>query len=59
MASGGYQPNKPGKSEHRRQSNWQQSVSSDRDDAQSLNSLPSDMRINNWVSLNILRKVVS
>ncbi|XP_055893780.1 pericentriolar material 1 protein-like isoform X2 [Biomphalaria glabrata] len=49
MASGGYQPNKQGKTEPRRRSNWQRSISSDRDDAQSLNSLPtSDIRINNW-----------
>lgn len=48
MASGGYQPNKQTKGEPKRRSNWQRSVSSDRDDAQSLNSLPSDIRINNW-----------
>ncbi|KAH9492368.1 hypothetical protein Btru_026373 [Bulinus truncatus] len=49
MASGGYQPNKQAKSEQKRRSNWQRSISSDRDDAQSLNSLPtSDIRINNW-----------
>ena len=50
MASGGFQPNKQGKPEPKRRSNWHRSVSSDRDDAQSLNSLPSDIRINNWVS---------
>ncbi|XP_059147361.1 pericentriolar material 1 protein-like isoform X2 [Physella acuta] len=48
MASGGYQSNKQAKGEPKRRSNWQRSVSSDRDDAQSLNSLPSDIRINNW-----------
>lgn len=48
MASGGFQPNKQGKPEPKRRSNWQRSVSSDRDDTQSLNSLPSDIRINNW-----------
>ncbi|XP_005091182.1 pericentriolar material 1 protein isoform X2 [Aplysia californica] len=48
MASGGYHSNKQAKSETKRRSNWQRSVSSDRDDAQSLNSFPSDIRINNW-----------
>ncbi|CAG5115099.1 unnamed protein product, partial [Candidula unifasciata] len=48
MASRGYQPPKQGRPEPQRQTNWQRSFSSDREDAHSLNSLPGDMRINNW-----------
>ncbi|BFZ15137.1 hypothetical protein BsWGS_18177 [Bradybaena similaris] len=48
MASGGFRPNKSGKSQPKRRGNWKHSASSDRDDAQSLNSFLSDMRINNW-----------
>lgn len=49
MATGGGFPRlKQSKSETKQRSNWQRSVSSDKDDSLSLTSFPSDIRINNW-----------
>lgn len=47
MATGGMPYSKK---DSKQRSNWQRSTSySDRDDAHSLNSVPNDVRINNWV----------
>ncbi|PVD34338.1 hypothetical protein C0Q70_05609 [Pomacea canaliculata] len=49
MATGGKFPRlKQSKSETKQRSNWQRSVSSEKDDALSLTSFPNDIRINNW-----------
>lgn len=58
MATGGKFPRlKQSKSETKQRSNWQRSVSSEKDDALSLTSFPNDIRINNWVCcvLNLIK----
>ncbi|XP_071127248.1 pericentriolar material 1 protein-like isoform X29 [Mytilus edulis] len=54
MASGGGNPfRKPSATDPRQKSTWQRTASaSDKDDNISLNSLPNDLRPNNWASLD-------
>ncbi|XP_052078856.1 pericentriolar material 1 protein-like isoform X7 [Mytilus californianus] len=54
MASGGGNPfRKPAATDPRQKSTWQRTASaSDKDDNISLNSLPNDLRPNNWASLD-------